>query len=221
MWTPEHFRAATPEWDAELVGQCPFGLLVTSNDSTPEATHVPMLIHPDDRERAATGLTGCRILGHLARLNSHWTRIEESQPALLVFPGVHGYVSPTVYGEHPAAPTWNYAAVHVTGPITLVHDPKETMTVIDRTIDVLEGSGPAAHWDREPSRDYFDQIIRGVVAFEVRADKVESSYKLSQDQPPDRRAAAVEASARQGRDPGSLGHWMSVAAHAQKEPRSE
>ncbi|AIJ21415.1 Negative transcriptional regulator [Amycolatopsis methanolica 239] len=59
-------------------------------------------------------------------------------PVLLVFRDAHGYVSPTAYGYTPAVPTWNYAAVHVTGVLEPVDDPAETLAVVEQTVTPAE-----------------------------------------------------------------------------------
>ncbi len=65
--------------------------------------------------------------------------------------------------------------------------------------------------------DHFGRIVGGVVAFEVLATAVQSTYKLSQDQPPSRRAAVVATTQERGGESGSLGPWMLTADHADKE----
>lgn len=214
MWVPQHFERGEAGWDAEVIGQHPFGLLVTGGTGAvaPVATHIPMLLHPEDRVAAREGLVGQRILGHLARLNPHWEQITDGDPVLTIFQGPQGYISPTTYADEPAAPTWNYVAVHASGPIRLIHDPQDMMRVIDLTIDATE-AGRHSPWDREPSRSYFERIIRGVVAFEVRVTSVAASYKVSQDQPDQRRRdviAEAEGSADEGRR--SMGTWVRRAA---------
>lgn len=208
MWTPDDFAPESDQWILRLVDENPFGLLVSGGASAPTATHVPMLLHPDDREGAAPDVVGSRVLGHLARANGHWRSLAEDDEVLAIFQGPHGYVSPTLYPDLPAAPTWNYTAVHLTGPIRLLHDPAEMMRIIDRTIDAVESPRPQP-WDREPSREYFDRIIGGVVGFEIEVTGSQSCFKLSQDQW-DTRRAAVTHDAVAGPDPSrrGLGRWM-------------
>ena len=211
MWTPHHFAPESDAWVLRLVDENPFGLLVSAGARAPTATHVPMLVRPDDRGGAAADLVGSRVLGHLARANPHWRSITDGDEVLAIFRGPEGYVSPTLYPDQPAAPTWNYTAVHLTGPVRLLHDPAEMMHILDRTIDAVE-SGRDEPWDREPSRAYFDRIIGGVVAFEIEVTGSESSFKLSQDQW-DARRDAVTRDAVAGPDPTRrrLGRWMEWA----------
>lgn len=208
MWTPRHFASPSPLHDYQVIDEYPFGLFITRDQAAPVATHVPMLVHPNDVERAKQGLEGVRVLGHLARENSHWESVTDGDQVLLIFQGPHGYVSPTVYADEPAAPTWNYVSVHLTGPIRLIHERPRMLEVIGHTIEATERHH-SPHWDPTPSRGYHERIIGGVVAFEVEVTHVASSHKLSQDQPPQRRQDAV-ADALASDDAGRrvLGEWM-------------
>lgn len=192
MWVPEHFRELEPSWELELLDTSPFALLVNTIAGVPVATHLPVVIEPEDRERAANGLDGTRILGHLARENHQWQRADDAD-VLLVIGGPNAYVSPVVYSDLPAAPTWNYASVHVTGSLRWIHDTDEMMRIIDLTIDRTEVN-EGTEWDREPSRPYFERIIRGIVGFEVEVSSSDATFKFSQDQPPHRRHEVVAPS---------------------------
>lgn len=197
MWVPEHFKSLAPSWPAELVDAHPFALLVTVSNGAPLATHVPVIIEPEDRRRADEGLEGVRILGHLARENSHWRDTEEGSEALLVIGGPNAYVSPAAYSDLPAAPTWNYLAVHASGPIRWIHEPEGMMRIIDLTIDRTEAN-EGTRWDREPSRPYFERILHGIVGFEIAVEHSKDTFKLSQDQPPHRREEVVSNAEARG-----------------------
>lgn len=190
MWVPEHFSGREESWPAAVVDANPFAVLVTVADGRPIATHIPVVIEPEDRERAAGGLDGIRILGHLARENFQWQVTDPASEALLVISGPNAYVSPAVYSDLPAAPTWNYVAVHLGGPIRWIHERAEMMRIIDLTIDRTEAN-EETDWDREPSRGYFERILHGIVGFELWVTRCDGTFKLSQDQPPHRRAEAL------------------------------
>jgi transcriptional regulator len=173
------FQAPSPEHELELVRRNPFALVV-SGGTPPVATHTPVLL-PDGAE----SLDGVTLLGHMARANPQWKSF--GPEALVVFSGPHGYVSPTAYGYTPAVPTWNYAAVHVTGSVELVDDREETLAVVEHTVRSVE-SGRAPRWDMTSSRQRFAELVGGVVAFRVRVHTVKSNFKLSQNMPADVRA---------------------------------
>lgn len=96
----------------------------------------------------------------------------------MVFSGPHGYVSPTVYGTDPAVPTWDYAAVHVTGRLEPLDDALE---VVERTVTAAESLREPS-WEPTPaSRERFRALLPGVVAFRVHVRSVQAMFKLSQD----------------------------------------
>lgn len=209
MHTPRHFRADSPDREGRLVRENPFGLIVCGGAGTgagaPVATHVPMLRRPgvdgrppDDGEP----LLGGAIVGHLAKVNPQSAALREAGEALAVFLGPDGYVSPTWYdGDRPNVPTWNYAAVHVSGPLRVVDDPDEALAIVRASIDATEAYAGTA-WDPTPSLGYVDKLLAGIVAFELTAADVRSTFKLSQNKPADtqRRVAASLAASAHGRD---------------------
>lgn len=173
------YAAPSPAHELELVRRNPFALVI-SGGSPPVATHTPVLL-PDN----ADSLDGVTLLGHMARANPHWRSL--AGEILVVFSGPHGYVSPTAYGYTPAVPTWNYAAVHVTGTTELIEDRDETLAVVEHTVRSAE-SLRAEPWDMTSSREKFASIVDGVVAFRVHVRTVRSNFKLSQDLPAEVRA---------------------------------
>jgi transcriptional regulator len=168
------FAAPSPAHELELVRRNPFAMLV-SGGSPPVATHTPILL-PDGAESLDT------LVGHMARANQHWRSLDGE--VLVVFSGPHGYVSPTAYGYTPAVPTWNYAAVHVTGTAELITDREETLAVLEHTVRTAESKRDPA-WDMTSSRPRFAELVRGVMAFRIQVREVRSNFKLSQNMPAD------------------------------------
>jgi transcriptional regulator len=202
MHTPGPFRADSAAREACLVRTNPFGLLVSTADGVPVATHVPMLRHPgpSDRPGGRDALLGATVVGHMARANNHWHSLSAGQRVLAVFSGPDGYVSPTLYRATGVAPTWNYAAVHLTGTVRVIDDAAESLAVLRATIDLVE-SGFPERWDPESSMHYIERILPGITAFEITVRNVQSTFKLSQDKNPDiqRRVHDHFAASPQGR----------------------
>ncbi|MEU6784824.1 FMN-binding negative transcriptional regulator [Nonomuraea angiospora] len=165
------YAAKDPAQAVELVRRNPFALVVSTVDGVPVATHVPVILEDG-------ALEGGALLGHMARANPHWRSFESSPEVLVVFSSAHGYVSPTVYATDPAVPTWDYAAVHVTGRVELIDD---ALDVVERTVTALE-SLRSPSWEPTPaSRERFAALVPGVVAFRVHVHTEKSMFKLSQD----------------------------------------
>ncbi|MFD0852143.1 FMN-binding negative transcriptional regulator, partial [Actinomadura adrarensis] len=146
----------------------------------PVATHAPVLIEEPDKVGAS--FVGHTLLGHMARVNPHWKAMETSPDTLVVFSGPHGYVSPGMHGEEPSVPTWNYASVHLTGTVELITDPDGMLAVVERTVREMESPRSPEWKPSEASRDVFERILKGVVAFRLRVRDETALFKLSQDQ---------------------------------------
>ena len=185
----DEYRAPSPAAVADLVRAHPFALVVsTATDASgpvPEATHVPVV--PAPGADLSAGLAGVTLWGHMARGQPQWRGFVDGARVLVVFTGADGYVSPTTYGTTPAAPTWNYAAVHAVGRVRLVEEPEAALEVITTTVSALEDGRPQP-WDMTGSLGYFRRILPGIRAFAVEVESARAVFKMSQDKPAELRA---------------------------------
>ncbi|MDR6315949.1 transcriptional regulator [Actinoplanes couchii] len=143
-------------------------------------------------------LAGITLLTHMNRKNPLWASLRDGVRVLVIFQGPRGYVSPTVYGVSPAAPTWNFTVVHAHGVVRLIEAGEPTLRVVKHTVQVLERRFGAG-WDMTGSIGYFERIVPAVGALEIHVDAVESMFKLSQDQPAELQAKVAAAFAGSGR----------------------
>lgn len=182
----------------KLLAASPLALVVTTSEKGPVGTHAPVLFRrgPDgaDEEAVAAGtapLVGSVLIGHMNVKNPQWKAMRDGARALAVFQGPHGYVSPTVYGVTPAAPTWDFTAVHVMGTLRPIANRDKVFDVVSYTARRLEATFGQG-WKQEASIDYFRRIACGVGAFEIQIDSVETMFKLSQEQSSAQRRRVVE-----------------------------
>jgi transcriptional regulator len=187
MYIPAHFRVEDPALLLPLMERYGFATLVTVQDGSPFATHLPLLLRrsPD------------RLVGHMARANPQWRGLVQQREVLALFQGPHAYVSPSWYESAPNVPTWNYAVVHAYGTARLLEDPTEVLALLGDTVTQYE-SGRATPWRLEDAADYTQRLLSGIVAFELRLTRLEGKFKLSQNKGAADRAgviAALEASA--------------------------
>jgi transcriptional regulator len=189
LYTPAHFAAPDREAMLALIESYDFGILFVADGDDMQASHLPFML---DRSRGENGT----LLAHVARANPIW-KLLETRPALAVFQGEHGYVSPRWYETQPAVPTWNYAAVHAKGPARLVHEPAELKALVDRLSRVYEDP---AQWSVAGQPDRFiDGLTRGIVGIEIEIAELRGKFKFSQNRPAADRAnvlAALEGSSR-------------------------
>jgi transcriptional regulator len=173
MYVPHRYKIADAEID-EFVRAHGFGLLVTNADGTPTATHIPVEL--------LRGADGERLLeGHVARANRQWQSLTAGSPALVVFAGPHAYISASWY-DHENVPTWNYQAVHMSGPLALVHDPAELLAMVRRLARHYEPEAAIGGFDVDRMTPRLrDAELAGIVGFRIRVERVEAAFKLSQN----------------------------------------
>lgn len=184
MFVPSFYREPDSSWMVDLVRGNPLALAVAngSPDGGPFATHLPVIFDPETSGNWSGELPGATLLGHMNQANPHWAALETGSVLLLTFTGPHSYVSPTVYEVTPAAPTWNFTAVHVRGVVEKIDSMEETLDVVQSTVRAFEGQFGTG-WDMTESLDYFRKIAPAVGAFRFKVTGAEGMFKLSQEQP--------------------------------------
>lgn len=176
MYVPAHFREPDLAQCHQLVRAFPFGLLLSNGEPVPEVTHLPLLL-----EAAADG---DRLLGHLARANPHARLLKTGAPALAVFSGAHGYISPRWYQSPDQVPTWNYRAVHAQGTLRILEDEAELMALVDALTAVHEEPRPDP-WQADWKNPRITRMLAAIVGFELQVTRWEGKAKLSQNRTPD------------------------------------
>jgi transcriptional regulator len=201
MYAFPRFATDDPTHAVDLVRDNPFALVVSVDGRIPVATHAPVIPeHPVE-----TSFAGATLLGHMASVNPQWRTLEDEPDILVVFSGPHGYVSPTMHGEDPSVPTWNYAAVHLTGRAELITDPDGVLDVVERTVRTLEAPRTPEWRPSSASRKTFEAILNGVVAFRIHVREEQSLFKLSQDQDDGIRDSVRDAFAHREANPELAG----------------
>lgn len=200
MFVPGHYREPDESWIVNLVRTNPLATLISNGaeGDAPHATHVPIILDPGTAGQPPARLSAVTLWGHMNRANPHWAALTSGTPIVAVFTGPHGYVSPVVYQTTPAAPTWNFTAVHVRGVLRLVEPGEageETLETVTSTVRAFEGQFGAG-WSMSGSVDYFRRILPGVGAFRITVSTVDAMFKLSQEQDPRARQLVRESFAK-------------------------
>src|SRR5215210_7908729 len=123
MHIKDAFALRSVEAARSIVRAHPFATIVTSDL---RATHMPCLVDED-----APGLA---ILSHVAKPDPACAALDDQ--ILMIFQGVHGYVSASWYGDE-TIPTWNHITLHVRGIPERFDD---AMPVLRRTVDHFEAA---------------------------------------------------------------------------------
>jgi transcriptional regulator len=176
MYRPQHFAWNDLPSQLAFCRAHAFATVVTTGASRLEAQHLPLLIEVEAgrmvlRGHAAVGNPMCQA-GH----------------ALAVFSGPHAYISAAWYDAADTVPTWNYLAVHVAGPLSLITDPAEVRGCFAR----LGAADPQqAEWTERLSDATYARLAAGVRWFRIDAERIEGKAKLSQNHSPERQQRVI------------------------------
>ncbi|HXT79892.1 MAG TPA: FMN-binding negative transcriptional regulator [Acetobacteraceae bacterium] len=180
MYVPPHFKEDRIDVLHDAIRRAGLATLVTLNADGLVASHLPLLLDPAPAPYGT-------LVGHLARPNQQLRGIDANVPALMIFQGRDGYITPSWYGAKQetgkVVPTWNYAAIHAYGTLELFDDPTRLLDVVTRLTEKHE-AGRARPWAVADAPDDFVQgMLRGVVGIALPISRLEGKAKMSQNRP--------------------------------------
>jgi transcriptional regulator len=189
MYNPAAFAVEDIPELHTMMRECRAANLVTATAEGPLATLLPMFL--DERE----GEFGT-LYAHLARPNSQW-KTPMIGDGLMVFLGPDAYITPSWYAakaEHgKVVPTWNYSAVHATGPVEFFEDGGRLLEVVDRLTNLHE-AGRSHPWSvNDAPAAFVTAQLRGIVGMRMPIRRLEGKRKMSQN-----RSGADRIGVRQG-----------------------
>ena len=80
MYMPKSFQETDRAMLHQLMQTYSFATLITQADGIPYASHVPLLLRPDDGPHGT-------LVGHLARANPQWQHFDAEREVLVIFQG--------------------------------------------------------------------------------------------------------------------------------------
>ena len=190
MYCPSLFAEARPEALRRIIETHPLGVLVTHGSDGLDADHVPFLYDPDSGPHGV-------LSAHVARANPLWQRCADGAQVLVVFRGVHGYISPSWYPSkheaHRQVPTWNYEVVHAHGTLHVHDDARFVRGVVARLTRRHEAAEPRPWAMGESAPEFIDSMLRNIVGIEIRLSALVGKAKLGQNREPRDRLGAADA----------------------------
>ena len=201
MYVPEHFRETRIEVLQGFVEQHPLATLVAMTPQGLTANHIPL-----QSQLAAAG--GGVLRGHVARANSLWRELSPDAPVLAIFSGADAYISPNWYAskaEHgKVVPTWNYAAVHVSGRIRFIEDAAWLRGFVAALTDTYEAKHTRPWHVSDAPPDYIEGMLRAIIGFEIQIAGIAGKFKGSQNRAAADRAGVDAALRSAGRNSDDL-----------------
>lgn len=176
MFVRSCWRPLTPEDAYEIIERQPWALLVNNGSDGPFATNLPLLL---DRSRGPHGT----LVGHLARANAHAQLLASlTTPTLAIFSGPSAYVTPTWYPNRDMPGTYYYIAVHCHGRLRFQSD-GELEAALEALNDRMERDVPEPWTMKEIPHSEVTRRLPKILGFELEIERIESKFKLGQDEP--------------------------------------
>ncbi|WP_338479011.1 FMN-binding negative transcriptional regulator [Pseudomonas trivialis] len=181
MYTPRAFAVDDLPELQQWIRQTRLAQLVTFGEQGLLASHLPLLLNPDESPNGT-------LYGHLARANPQWRELQNGAEALVIFAGADAYISPSFYpakAEHgKVVPTWNYLAVHAYGKAEVFNDAARLLNVVTALTDRHEARREQPWQVSDAPADYIDGMLKAIVGFALPIERLIGKRKLSQNRSP-------------------------------------
>ena len=185
MYVPPAFRIEDLPAIHAAMGAVRLASLVTVGPDGLMATPLPLLLDPGEGELGT-------LYGHVARANPQW---RAPGPALAIFQGPDAYVTPSWYASKretgKVVPTWNYVAVHASGPVEFFDDRERLRAVVTRLTERHEASRAEPWAVGDAPEAFVASQLKGIVGLRLPIARLEGKAKLSQNRPAADRAGVA------------------------------
>jgi transcriptional regulator len=137
------------------------------------ATQIPVLLEERKGE--------LYLQGHIMRNTDHHKAFVENPNALIVFTGPNCYVSASWYSNPQIGSTWNYMSVHIGGQVSFMTNEELIQFMRKLTLKMEKGNKQSLTFLDNLPEQYVNKMMPAIVGFEIRAEKMENVFKLSQN----------------------------------------
>ena len=178
MYNPSPFKQQDDQQLKSFIAQYPLATLVSMNSSGLEANHIPLYFVEDESAKPL-------LRGHIAKANPLWKEVADKSQVLMIFQGPQSYISPNWYPskkEHgKVVPTWNYAAVHLSGEISFISDNAWKLDMLNTLTNKSERHQPAPWKVADAPEGYVERQMIGIVGIEISLSSMQGKWKMSQN----------------------------------------
>lgn len=136
--------------------------------------HAPILVREMD--------DALSIDFHLSRGNALTPAIAVGFVGVMVSLATDAYVSPNWYADADQVPTWNYVTVEAEGRVEPLDQAGLVALLDDLSAQEEIRAGVVPPWTRHKMSDgKFDRMLRGIVGARMVVERLEGTFKLSQN----------------------------------------
>jgi len=174
MYNFSYFKEKDKLTILDFIEQNPFALMTGSYLSGNQVvTQIPILLEERNGELF--------LQGHIMRNTDHHKAFVENPNTLLVFSGPSCYVSASWYSNPHMGSTWNYMSVHVGGHINFMTKDELISFMRKLTLKFEKGNTKSLTFFDNLPEHFLSKSMPAIVGFEIKADKIENVFKLSQN----------------------------------------
>lgn len=183
MYHLSSFKANDPSEVLAFMQAHPFAMLCGSfKNGSLAATQIPLLIE----ERAGEIF----LQGHFMRKQDHHLAFTENPNALAIFTGPHAYISASWYDDPKRVSTWNYQAVHAHGVMEFKDD-DWLYSMLSKLTALFENNPHSPSLVEKMEDGYVRKLMPAIIGFEIRVEKLDHVFKLSQNKDDATRKAII------------------------------
>ena len=174
MYSFSYFKEKDKQTILDFIEENPFAFMTGSYLSGGQVvTQIPILLEERNGELF--------FQGHIMRNTDHHKAFIENPNTLLVFTGPSCYVSASWYSNPQIGSTWNYMSVHIGGQINFMSNDELIKFMRKLTLKFEKGNTQSlTFYDNLPDQ-FLNKMMPAIVGFEIKAEKIENVFKLSQN----------------------------------------
>ena len=174
MYHFSYFKEKDKQTILDFMEEYPFAFMTGSKlNGEQVVTQIPILIEERDGE--------LYLQGHIMRNTDHHKAFIENPKALVVFTGFNAYVSASWYSNPQIGSTWNYMSVHVNGNVDFMSNEGLIQFMKKLTLKFENGNTQSQTIFDNLSDEYLSKMLPAIVGFEIKAERIENVFKLSQN----------------------------------------
>lgn len=152
----------------------PFAVMAAAPQGVLRIAQTPVVIRHTE--------AGLALDFHLSRGNALTPALAAGFRGVMVSLGPDAYVSPDWYAEPGQVPTWNYLSVEAEGPVAELDDGDLVGLLDDLSAQEEARLSPKPAWTRgKMAPGQFDIMRRGIVGARMTVERLEGTWKLSQN----------------------------------------
>jgi transcriptional regulator len=179
------FRVEDRETLLAFLAAHPFVTLAAGIGGRPYVAQAPVVVREIQGELA--------IDFHLSRGNALAPHLVQGFRAVLLATGPDAYVSPDWYESADQVPTWNYLSVEAEGAVAVLDEAELIAQLDDLSRQEEARLAPKPIWTRDKmAPGKFEAMLRGIIGGRLFVERLEGTFKLSQNKSPADRLGAAE-----------------------------